>query len=230
MAAPVIAGHSIADGNGTSWVVDKPTGTASGDVLLALIATNTESTMSNWGGFTGVGSASGYQLSSNTDCGTHAGVLVAGGSEPSTYTFTFGASEGGVAVILRITGADNTAPGYHAWLSEESSTNTNKTAPAVTTTVNDCLIVSSFGSDPSSAITVTLGAGGTSYLDAANTDPTIAQLFIGQMNAPTAGLIAGMTATYSSGDNAGEWTVAFAPASAPAAVPKGTLGLLGVGA
>jgi len=85
----------------TSLTIDKPTGTAEGDLLVAVIScVETPQAESGWT----------MDLSVSGDLAA-VYYKLAGGSEPSTYTFDFGASSlvcaGG---IIRISGAHQTTP------------------------------------------------------------------------------------------------------------------------
>lgn len=128
MAAPVVASNSNAVYQdisvSTSLTITKPTGTASGDLLVAQIV---------WDVSTGNPTApSGWTLlnkSSQFDGGVQMSQAIyykeAGGSEPSNYTWTINASATtGCGGIARVTGADNTA--VSDW-----AANSGTTSPAV---------------------------------------------------------------------------------------------------
>lgn len=93
----------------SSRVVTAPTGIQSGDFLLAQVTTNHENQ-------SGVGAPTGW----TTGCVSPADAThpistalyyrVAGGSEPSSYTWTFPAGSSAVVAISRYTGIDTTNP------------------------------------------------------------------------------------------------------------------------
>ncbi len=94
----------------TSYAVSKPTGTASGDVLVAFQT-------SDWGsaGSMGTPSGGGWQLLTSRTYGSytlHTKVWwkVAGGAEPSTYTFTQGVDSDGICVIAAVRDAASGTP------------------------------------------------------------------------------------------------------------------------
>lgn len=108
MAAPVVASSNSASGTSSTVNVTAPTGTASGDLLIAVSATDA-GTMAQTGiptGFTQL-STSSYDGGSNK-VHVNVGQKVAG-SEPGTYAFAEpGSSSDSVAAVLRVTGADGT--------------------------------------------------------------------------------------------------------------------------
>lgn len=87
-------------------VVTKPSGTVQGDVLIAFVfKDNAACQFSQTHGFTTIGSRISYAV-----CSLEVFYLVAGASEPSTYTFTGDRSQGSVyaAGIARVSGVDTT--------------------------------------------------------------------------------------------------------------------------
>jgi hypothetical protein len=142
MAAPVVESlANTTDNTGVSTVVmDKPSGTADGDLLFWVLATD-------GAGTTVTSYPSGWtQLVSRADGSAAPGARlivaykIAGGSEPSTYSFVLSATERCTRVIARISGVDTTNPIND---SADAGTNTDSThpAPSVTTTVADCLLL-----------------------------------------------------------------------------------------
>jgi hypothetical protein len=89
------------------WAVPKPTGTAAGDVLIAIVgAIGASVTLADTtGGWTLIGSET-----TNSNINLSAYYRVAGGSEPSTYTFTPSAGVKGFGCIVGLIGADTTTP------------------------------------------------------------------------------------------------------------------------
>jgi hypothetical protein len=86
---------------GTSIVVNKPTGTTSGDVMIAVLG-GTPATLSGW---TLLGSAAGGSSMKTV----RAFYKVAGASEPTSYTWTI-SSSATQAFIATYRGVDNTTP------------------------------------------------------------------------------------------------------------------------
>ncbi len=127
----------------TSLTIDKPAGTQSGDVLLATIGYQS-------GSIRNLAPPSGWTAVPNTHVfeGTNAGMRafykIAGGSEPSSYTFqlTGGSGQALGGGIMAIIGADTAAPIDAAGgLNNGSSNVTLLTAPSITTTKPKTLLV-----------------------------------------------------------------------------------------
>lgn len=134
---------SIAWGDTTSLVCDKPTGTTTDDVLLAFVNTydNPSSDVTPPSGWTEI--TAGNIEVSNLVARTF--IKVAGGSEPSTYTFTLNNMDVGVIVIGAWSGCNTTTP-QDATATGASGTGTNRTATGVTTaTANAVIVVGSAG-------------------------------------------------------------------------------------
>ena len=97
-------------GNGTNTVtMSKPTGTASGDILIFVIALNDNND------YTDITPASGFsviisQLDSATRGHISAWKKVAGGSEPSTYSFSWVTNTDFVGILSNFSGCNTTSP------------------------------------------------------------------------------------------------------------------------
>jgi cellulose synthase/poly-beta-1,6-N-acetylglucosamine synthase-like glycosyltransferase len=127
----------------STWVtVTKPTGTVEDDLLIAI--------MSHDSGFGTLGAPSGWTpifdtLVSSFGCTFRAWYLIAGASEPAFYTFTSTDSDQLIAGIMRFSGHDLNDP---IDVSNTSTGTSNApTAPSVTTTVDDALVLRVFGTD-----------------------------------------------------------------------------------
>lgn len=149
MPAPSVASFTTAYAvyNSGDVTINKPSGTASGDLLVAYFLTFTEA---GYGTPTHEPPTGWTLVSQRTSDVYYSGAVigavyykVAGGSEPATYTWgnALSARTFGNVVMLRITGADTTTP-------IDASANTNTPAPAsnynfpsVTTTGADRLIL-----------------------------------------------------------------------------------------
>jgi hypothetical protein len=115
MTAPAFETASSAtdtSGTATTLTVDKPASTAEGDLLWALVQafkSGNDISVHAW-------SSSGWAVDQHASYGSgnnrRSAVLwkVAGGSEPSTYDFTFGIAASLYGGILRISGAHATTP------------------------------------------------------------------------------------------------------------------------
>lgn len=108
MTAPVYESAASASGSSGSITINKPTGTAEGDLLVAFFRCIADQTVTDPGDWTTLdddanSGTSNYEV-------THAAFWkVAGASEGSDYTFTH-TSSGSEGCILRISGADTTTP------------------------------------------------------------------------------------------------------------------------
>lgn len=132
---------SAAGGTNSSLTITKPTGTVSGDVLVAAIAIRPETlTITPPSGWSLVLS----QANTNTQANAVAVYTkVAGASEPTSYTWSFSAgSTGSSGGIAAFTGVDSVTPvnvsgGATTGVSASVSVN----APSVTTTVANTMLV-----------------------------------------------------------------------------------------
>lgn len=136
-----IASQSAALDTTQSLVISKPSGTIAGDVLVASVFVNDQND-----GLT----SSGWTTEINTNAGNrrlHTMYLVAGSSEPSTYTFstTGGTNRNLAGGITTYRGVDNSDPTD----SSGGGTNGNTASPQAlntpTTTTNTVKVVVSFG-------------------------------------------------------------------------------------
>jgi hypothetical protein len=121
-------------GNGSGVAGTKPSGVASGDVLIAFLLIEGSHTITPPSGWTQIdtqASTSGQSFILRSY------YLVAGGSEPSTYTWTVSGNTFAEVQILAFTGVDNASPiDVHGI----RDSHTDKRLPSITTTVaNDML-------------------------------------------------------------------------------------------
>lgn len=103
MAIAFVAKNHGTTDYGTSITVTKPTGTASGHCLIAVVG-GSPSTPSGW---TLLGSVASGTSSLNTVAVYY---KIAGGSEPSSYTFSLGSASLACAVVAAYSGVDTTTP------------------------------------------------------------------------------------------------------------------------
>ncbi len=158
--APTVRASSTATANYASaaLAVNKPAGTAAGDVLVATIAHQGGSirTLTAPAGWTAVPNA---DATDGSNVRTRAFSRVAGAAEPASYTFTLTGGSGMALSggILAITGADTTNP-INAAAAQATATNvTNLVAPSVTTTVAKTLLV--YAGGVNSPLTYTAPSG-----------------------------------------------------------------------
>lgn len=141
MTAPVhesVKTATVATGGATSIACDKPVGTLEGDLLLAVVSARDNTASQS------LTSPSGWTEIDQVVFGSIiSGVWykIAGVSEPSSYTWTIldigGQSEFASIAISRISGTDGTTP-INVWSKDTNATNT---CPSITTTVDNCLLL-----------------------------------------------------------------------------------------
>jgi hypothetical protein len=127
-----------------------------------------------------------------------------GSSEPATYTLE-GNPDAGLATVMRLSGADATSPINQSDFDVDSS-GTSITAPAVTPTVDDTLIVRLYLSDGG----VISAVPATTWFDENNSDSLG---HAGSYEAgPASGQSSGTASATQASDNWGAATLAIAPA------------------
>jgi hypothetical protein len=118
--------------NSKSIVINKPSGVVSGDILIASISNNGYLTCSPPSGWNLI-----RQNTSGGNCGSAVFYLVAGGSEPTSYTFTFSSNVYSAGLMSRFLNVSNTTP-----VEVSSVTNTNGyTASSITTSTNNDMLM-----------------------------------------------------------------------------------------
>jgi hypothetical protein len=131
-------------GTGSSLVLDKPSGTAVGDLLLILVGNDNTTNTDQWDnatlkptGFTLIGNEAGTV---NSDAHVAAFYRVVDGTEGASFTVTAQAAESNWGFCIRYSGADTTTP-IHVEGAFGTDTVSPFTFAGVTTTVADCLVV-----------------------------------------------------------------------------------------
>ena len=220
MAVPVIESvdpHERTEAD-TSEDLGKPTGTVSGDLLLAVIGF----AEGDGNSFT-ITPPSGWtqrlfvkEGSDTTFVGLGVWSKIAGGSEPTTYTFTSSHGVTWSGGILRISGHDPTTFfNTSASTNINNSTSSSQNAPSVTTTVNDCLILRI--NLTTATTTIAVPSGTTSVFNESDSNVNRACCACGSASQATAGSTG--TAAFTGWSTAGNIdgytaTVAIAPAAA----------------
>lgn len=125
-------------GDTTSMVCNKPTGVVTDDVLVAFTFTydNPAAEMTPPAGWTEI-AAGNIEVANLV---ARAYIKVAGGSEPSTYTFTLNNMDVAFVVMAAYSGVDTATP-QDATATGASGTGTNRTATGLTTVTNGAVIV-----------------------------------------------------------------------------------------
>lgn len=136
---------ATAVGDGASLVIDRPSGTIAGDLLIGVLTLDTHEgeTLLPPAGWTEIAVQGTTGRSGNTQTGVW--YRSAGGSEPASYAFAWGSEEQAVGAVIRYSGVDTADPiGVFATQVGESAT---PIAPSVTTTVAGSTVVRLFGAD-----------------------------------------------------------------------------------
>lgn len=129
---------SVNEGWSTSITVAKPSGTTAGDLLVAVVGIQDPSRT--------ITPPSGWTLLARQDTGPDSydnyGAVyykIAGGSEPSDYTWSWTGSSNNVkGGISAYEGVDNSMP-IHNWASaQDTSFDTTEPAPSVSVSISNC--------------------------------------------------------------------------------------------
>jgi hypothetical protein len=141
------AASAGANGPATSLVVPKPAGAVTGDVLLASVAVR---------GVPAIAAPAGWSLVRVDARGTilkqAVYVKVAGVTEPASYMWTFSVSKPAAGGIAAFTGVDTASP-VNASGGQANLSATAVTAPSVTTTVPNSMLVALYGVAPLAGLT-----------------------------------------------------------------------------
>lgn len=133
--------------------VSKPTGVAAGHVMIAQVT-------ARGGTGTTITASSGWTLIQRDDSGTTlaqaAYYKVATSSEPASYTWTFNTPQQASGGIVAYSGVDNTNP-INANGGQPNPSSTSITAPSITTTVADTMLMGLFGTAVSTTVTPPTG-------------------------------------------------------------------------
>jgi outer membrane protein assembly factor BamB len=152
------------NGQASSITITKPTGTAKGDVLIAVIAVRPHTVT--------ITAPSGWSLVNrqNNSNGSQNALAVyykvAANSEPASYAWSFSSNTGSAGGILAFSGVDNTSPiDVNAGALTTTST-TSFQAPSVNTTVANTMLV--IAHEFSSSERWTAATGTTEVFDVAS--------------------------------------------------------------
>jgi outer membrane protein assembly factor BamB len=152
------------NGSASTIVLNKPTGTIKGDVLVAMIAVRPyNATITAPTGFTLLNRQNN---NNGNDNALAVYWKIATSSEPTTYTWSFSANTGNAGGLMAFSGVDNAAPINASAGSITTATTTTFSAPSVTPTVTNTMIVTAH--EYSSSDRWTKPAGMTEALDVAS--------------------------------------------------------------
>lgn len=191
MSASVASSSTAGIGTG-SVTISVPSGTASGDFLVATFFADSD------GAFANMTAPTGWTLEADSSAvSTAAGFgkvfyKTATGSEGTSYVFGNGSGATGVIEILRITGSGSTFNVAPTWFHGPVASTTSLVAPSITTTTTGQYLTAFLllGSTSATTITAPSGLVGTSFRDSGNS----ATMLIAGSN-PAAGSQGTKTAT-----------------------------------
>lgn len=188
----------------SALTINKPSGTASGDVLVAFISMTRSSTINTPPTSWNVIEVSG------TYANSHAYWIKAGGSEPANYTWDEGTNTDWAGCIFRLSGVNATTQLDATTVTgEDTSYNTSFTANEITTATDGAIV---FAAVQREARYITTGPGGAwtdGYLSAAAPSLGVAYQIVA-----TAGSSGSAVFTASSDNRNAFVTMAFRPAAA----------------
>lgn len=145
--APVLETSALTESEtfNASLAANKPSGVVEGDLMVAWVCPYQSNSISS--------APSGWNAIHSGDSGNRelfAYWKEAGGSEPSTYTWSFTGTSGGTSIlIVRVSGHDSASPINQQARTIYSSGTGPMVSPSVTTDVDDCLVLIADCSFPS---------------------------------------------------------------------------------
>jgi hypothetical protein len=188
--------------------ITKPTGTIQNDVMIANIYCGGSGNIT-------VTPPSGWTLVSQTSVTGQIMATyfkVAGASEPSSYSWSVSGGQQNQGGITTYYGVDTSNP-INAYSNQSNSASTSYTAPSVTTTVNNTMLVGAFGAKAGgTSNTVTPPSGFTELYDIGQNNNGPACLESSDYVQASAGASGNKVATGQSGVNIGH-LIALKPAS-----------------
>jgi hypothetical protein len=147
--------NQTVSGGATSMSLNVPSGTASGDVMVAVV---------NSASSTAPATPSGWTKDTPSSASYGSGSLtvftrVAGNLEPASYSFTLGGTFEASGVVSTYVGVDNVTPIQDSGIATGNSK--SAVAPSVTTTSGRSMVVAALAYNAGAAITVTNPSGPT---------------------------------------------------------------------
>jgi len=224
MAAIAVRSVASAGVNGTAVVINKPTGTASGDVLVAFVGARNSSsvTCTAPAGWTSITSQARGSLGK-----AFAFYRVADGSEGSTFTFTLSISEAHSGGILALTGVDTANPINVSTTASSGTSSSPHPCPDATTTVDRCLLVRMAMMSRASTGSYTW-SGATEQFDVTGTNGSSRQITsVATETTLAAGAVGVRNATPSSSASYATITVAVTPVDTTPVDPNKLLWVYG---
>lgn len=133
---------SVAAGGSTTLTVNKPAGVVAGDLLYAAIVFRSSSITTVPAGWTLIGGEQAIHAADGITLEARMRVyrLVAGASEPASYSWVIASSNDHVGTIVALSGRDNTVPETAHSGQTEVDANGSTTIAAMTATAGDDLV------------------------------------------------------------------------------------------
>lgn len=166
MALPVIQTTTVQQfASSHPWSVTKPSGVTAGDLLLVILASAAATWTPPAGWNTGPTATPGVRQVSSF-------WRIADGSEGASFNFDSGSNLVGCSVCLRISGAHQTSPinGSSSGVTAFGGANPT-TVGSITTTVNDCLLLTGWSWSSSVSRSLTPPAGASQVADQNSASP-----------------------------------------------------------
>ena len=169
----------------TSLVINVPAGVQANDLLVAHIARTGNAAINTPSGWTAAGGTNNGNFIRQATY-----YRVASGSEPASYTWTWTGSQPAAGGMSAYYGVKGTSPLDVVGTATTSNNTTSITAPGLTTTTDDALVLAFFASNSNS--TYSTAAGMTERHEAATTGMSLAT---DDMSQATAGATGNKTST-----------------------------------
>ncbi|MEN0048852.1 MAG: T9SS type A sorting domain-containing protein [Bacteroidota bacterium] len=219
-SAPAFIGvENATNGNNvTNLSINVPNGNID-DVLIATIATDGNTNFSTPSGWTLVDNAEGVGQAASGAATLAVYYRIVDGTEPSVYTFSWSGSQEAIGAITRYSGVDPLMP-IDAF-GVATGTSDAPTAPSVSTSVNDAMIIRIFGADGDGGNSASEPSGTTeAYIDrSSSVSGDAASLGIAYVTQASIGA----TGTAAFSNNNEQWraiTLALAPFTGPSCNPN----------
>ena len=156
MAISVVASNSAV--GAATMTVTKPTGTADGDLMVAVTSCD------NVGTYAALGAPAGWTLRGGLDSGANKSPVKVftktAASEGASYAFTCSSGEDGVGIITTLRGVTTNIADWVFSFSFDATTGTTRTAPSVSG-VGELLLSYAMISQNGASSTVTIPSGMT---------------------------------------------------------------------
>ena len=220
MAIPVVERFSVGEAeNALSVTAVKPTDTAQNELLLALHGADGSGSLTEPSGFTLLST-----LSNGSAIVGEVSHKIAGASEPADYSASRATVDDQILGLLRISGVDTAAP-IHASATDTGNSAT-PTAPGLTTTAANCLIVHFYVGDSGDLVTEDAGypTDTVGIFNRETETPSIVCAGAARENKAVAGLVPSRSFELASAEQWVAWTIAIAEnvSAGPGGIKLGT--------